>query len=145
VNNSLHLSIIKKVVSMKSAYQTITIICLFLITATSYAENIQNVAPPATPPKESGMKHEMGGGMGMGMHHGMGGMMAGMTEEQKDKHMRAMQDHMLKMHDLSTQIVAEKDAAKKEVLKKQQLELMKAHHAEMMESHHPMKEKSPMK
>lgn len=135
---------------MKNRYQTTTAICLFLtISAICSAENIQSVAPPATPPKELGMKHEMGGGMGMqhgmgggmGMHHGMGGMMAGMTEEQKDKHMRSMQEHMLKMHDLSNQILAEKDTAKKEQLKIQQIQLMKAHHAEMMESHQQM----PMK
>ena len=135
---------------MKKAYQTMTAICLFLMmTATSNAEDIQNVAPPATPPKDMGIKHEMGGGMGMqhgmgggmGMHRGMGGMMADMTEEQKDKHMRSMQEHMLKMHDLSSQILAEKDATKKEQLKTQQLQLMKAHHAEMMERHHKM----PMK
>jgi hypothetical protein len=70
----------------------------------------------------------------MGMHQGMGmGMMGGMTEEQKTEKMRSMQEHMLKMHDLSNQILTEKDAAKKEALKNQQLELMKAHHAQMME------------
>ncbi|MDO9425106.1 MAG: hypothetical protein Q7T40_13080 [Methylobacter sp.] len=68
----------------------------------------------------------------MGMHQGMG-MMSGMTEEQKNEHMRSMQEHMLQMHDLSNQILSEKDAAKKETLKNQQLELMKAHHAQMME------------
>jgi hypothetical protein len=70
----------------------------------------------------------------IGMHHGMGmgmGMMGGMTEE----HLRSMQEHMLKMHDLSNQILAEKDPAKKESLKNEQLELMKAHQAKMMEAH----------
>jgi hypothetical protein len=113
---------------MKNSYQSIAAVCLFaLMTATSNAEDVQK-SPPMP------MK-------GMGMHHGMGGMMAGMTEEQKDKHMRSMQEHMLKMHDLSNQILAEKDATKKEQLKTQQLQLMKAHHAEMMESHQQM----PMK
>jgi hypothetical protein len=147
---------------MKKSYVLITTICLSLMTAVSHAENIQNVAPPATPPKDSGMKHDMGGmgmqhdmggmggmgmkhgmGGGMGMQHGMGGgmggMMAGMTDEEKEQHMRGMQEHMLKMHDLSNQILAEKDPTKKEALKKQQLDLMKAHHAQMMESHHPKK------
>jgi hypothetical protein len=115
---------------MKNGYQSIAAMCLFaLMTATSSAEDVQK-SPPMP------MK-----GMGMGMHHGMGGMMAGMTEEQKDKHMSSMQEHMLKMHDLSNQILAEKDPAKKEALKKQQLQLMKSHHAEMMESHQQM----PMK
>jgi hypothetical protein len=83
-----------------------------------------------------GMKHGMGG---MGMQHGMGGMggmMMGMTDEEKEKHMRSMQEHMLSMHDLSNQILAEKDPAKKEQLKAAQLQLMKAHHAEMMARHH---------
>jgi hypothetical protein len=115
---------------MKNNFQTITAVCLFaLMPAISNAEDVQK--PPSMPMK----------GMGMGMHHGMGGMMSGMTEEQKDKHLRSMQEHMLKMHDMSNQILAEKDAAKKEVLKNQQLQLMKAHHAEMMENHQQM----PMK
>jgi hypothetical protein len=78
---------------------------------------------------------------GMGMHQGMMGMgmMGNMTEEQKDKHMQAMQEHMLQMHDLSNQILAEKDPAKKEQLKKQQLQLMKAHHSQMMQHRQDMK------
>jgi hypothetical protein len=115
---------------MKNRYQAMaTFIFLAVMTATSSAEDAQKTE--AMPMK--------GMGMGMGMHHGMGGMMAGMTEEQKDKHLRSMQEHMLKMHDLSNQILAEKDAAKKEQLKTQQLQLMKAHHAQMMEHHKEMK------
>jgi predicted lipid-binding transport protein (Tim44 family) len=135
---------------MENGYQSITAICLFLMmTAASNAENTQNVAPPAQPSKDMGMQHGMGGGMGMqhgmggmGMHHGMGGMMEGMTEEQKDQHLRSMQEHMLKMHDLSNQILAEKDAAKKEQLKTGQLQLMKAHHAKMKEHRQQMKHPS---
>jgi hypothetical protein len=63
------------------------------------------------------------------------GMMGGMTDAQKDQHYRDMQEHILMMHDLSNQILAEKDPAKKEALKKQQLDLLKAHHAQMMEHH----------
>jgi hypothetical protein len=131
---------------MKISYPLTTTTCLFLLmSAIGNAENIQQVAPPATPPKDmgAGMQHGMGGGMGM--HHGMGGMMAGMTDEQKDQHLRSMQEHMLKMHDLSNQILAEKDAAKKEGLKKQQLDLMKAHHTQMMEHHQQIREKSSAK
>jgi hypothetical protein len=130
---------------MKNSYPLITT-CLFLLMSTiANAESVQQVAPPVTPPKGmgAGMQHGMGGGMGM--HHGMGGMMAGMTEEQKDQHLRSMQEHMLKMHDLSNQILAEKDAATKEGLKKQQLDLMKAHHTQMMENHRQMRNKSPTK
>ena len=61
------------------------------------------------------------------------GMMGGMTEEQKTEHMRMMQEYMLQMHDLSNQILEEKDPAKKEALKNQQLELMKTYHAQMMQ------------
>ena len=66
---------------------------------------------------------------GMDMKKGMGmGMMGGMS----DKKMRMMQEHMLMMHDLSNQILAEKDPATKKRLKEQQLELMKAHMKKMM-------------
>ncbi|MGR9046948.1 MAG: hypothetical protein ACU83N_16830 [Gammaproteobacteria bacterium] len=77
------------------------------------------------PPVEEGMMKP-----GMRMHKGqMGG---GMTEEQKDQHMRAMQEHMLMMHELSNKIIAEKDPEKKQALKEQQLEMMKSHRAQMM-------------
>lgn len=99
---------------MKNLYKSAAAFLLFLpLSMTSFAADPQKPAEP--------MK-------GMGMHQGMG-MMGGMTEE----HMRSMQEHMLSMHDLSNQILAEKDPAKKESLKKQQLELMKAHHDQMME------------
>ena len=64
--------------------------------------------------------------------------MGSMTEEQKDQHARAIQEHQLQMHDLSNKILAEQDPAKKEQLKNQQLSLMKAHHARMMAGHHRM-------
>jgi len=67
-------------------------------------------------------------------HQGMG-MMGGMDE----KHLRAMQEHMLMMHDYSNQILAEKDPAKQAQLKNQQLELMKAHHVQMMQHGQQMK------
>ncbi|MGZ8227968.1 MAG: hypothetical protein ACXWT3_15235 [Methylococcaceae bacterium] len=63
---------------------------------------------------------------------GAGGMMGGMNEEQSEQHLRAMQEYSLKVHDLSNQILAEKDPAKKEQLKNQQLELMKSHREKMM-------------
>jgi len=71
---------------------------------------------------------------GMHMQQGMG-----MSEAQLDTHLRQKQDHQLKMHDLSNQILAEQDPAKKENLKNQQLELMKAHHAQKMAHHQEMK------
>lgn len=145
---------------MKFHYPILSAVCLFFIMDLPVgAVDIQHVAPPAAPANKAGkeMQHDMGGmgmGGGMGMHHGMGGMgmhqgmggmhgmMAGMSEEEKDKHMRSMQEHMLKMHDLSNQILAEKDSAKKEQLKNEQIQLMKAHHAEMM-SHHEAKQAAP--
>jgi hypothetical protein len=109
---------------MKHLYKaTAALLLLLPVGMNSYAADPQKAEAPM-PMKEMGM-HQ---GMGMGM-----GMMGGMTEEQKNEHMRAMQEHMLKMHDLSNQILSEKDPAKKESLKNQQLELMKAHHAQMME------------
>lgn len=91
-------------------------------------------------PKEEGMMQEgmeMKPGMkmqpGMRMHKGMMGKMGGMNEEQREQHMRAMQDHMLTMHELSNKIIAEKDPKKKQELKDQQLEMMKAHRMQMME------------
>lgn len=61
----------------------------------------------------------------------MGGMMGEMTTER----LREMQAHMLAMHDLSNKILAEKDPKKQQVLKDQQLELMKIHMADRMAKH----------
>ena len=94
---------------------------LFLLSAQGFAE---------TPAKYEAMPTKPG----MGMHHGMGNM----TDEQREQHLIGMQEHILKMHDLSNQILAEKDPAKKEQLKKEQRELMKAHHVQMMERHKGM-------
>ncbi|MEQ1638041.1 MAG: hypothetical protein ABL903_15260 [Methylococcales bacterium] len=69
------------------------------------------------------------------------GAMGKMTSELLDQHLRAKQEHLLKMHELSNQILTEQDAAKKEQLKTQQLELMKADHAKMMEHHHGKRNK----
>jgi hypothetical protein len=97
---------------MKRLYKTTaTLLLLLPLGATSFAEEPQKVAEPMQPD--------------MDIHQGMG-MMGGMTVEQKDQHLRAMQEHMLKMHELSNQILAETDPAKKEQLKNQQLQLMKA-------------------
>lgn len=100
----------------------------------SFAAEPQKAAEPAQAPQKAPEPPK-----NMPMHQGMGMMGGAMTEEQKDQHMRAMQEHMLAMHDLSNQILAEKDPAKKEQLKNQQLQLMKAHHSQMMMKHQPMK------
>jgi hypothetical protein len=81
-----------------------------------------------------GMNMNKPQGADAGKHEGMGMMGMGMSEE----HLRAMQEHMLQMHDLSNQILAEKDPAKQAQLKNQQLELMKAHQAKMMQHHSQM-------
>lgn len=107
------------------------ILTFALLTSVALAETATKTDAMTMPP-DKGMMHR---------GHGMGGMM-NMTEEQKEQHLRAMQEHMLKMHDLSSQILAEKDPAKKEQLKKQQLDLMKAHHEQ---KHMQMMEHQGMK
>lgn len=64
-----------------------------------------------------------------------------LTPEQKENRLREMQEHMLTMHDLSNQILAEKNAEKKEALKAKQLNLMRAHKAQMMQMHQKMMNK----
>ncbi|MDO9269687.1 MAG: hypothetical protein Q7T96_11340 [Methylobacter sp.] len=104
---------------MKHLYKSTAVLLLLLpISMTSSAAEPQKAGEP--------MKE-------MGTHQQGMGMMGGMTEEQKTQHMRTMQEHMLTMHDLSNQILSEKDPTKKEALKNQQLELMKSHHAQMMQ------------
>ncbi|MGZ5013122.1 MAG: hypothetical protein ACXV7E_03770 [Methylobacter sp.] len=102
---------------MKHLYKSTAVLLLLLPMSM-----ISNAAEPkpAEPMKE------------MGAHQDMG-MECCQTEEQKTEHMRTMQEHMLTMHDLSNQILSEKDPAKKEELKNKQLELMKTYHAQMMQ------------
>jgi len=69
------------------------------------------------------MQHSMQGMQGQGKMQ--------MSEEQKEMHMRSMQAHMLMMHDYANNILSEKDLKKKQALKDEQLELMKAHHMQM--------------
>lgn len=105
---------------MKLSYPLIAIALLLLpLSITSFAANQEK---PAEPAATAPMKH--------------GGMMGNMSEEQQEQHLKAIQEQSLLMHDLSNQILAEKDPAKKEQLKKQQRDLMKAYHAAMMQ-HHP--------
>ncbi len=64
-----------------------------------------------------------------------------MSPEMMEQKLRAMQTHMLQMHDYSDRILNEKDPAKKQQLKDEQLELMKAHHQKMMKMHRMMMQK----
>lgn len=98
---------------------------LFLLLLLSIVSHAESPAAPAAADQPMNMPK------GMGMHRGMGGM-GQMSEEERDKHLHMEQDHMLKMHDLSNRILAEPDAKKKEQLKNEQFELMKAHRAQMM-------------
>jgi hypothetical protein len=66
------------------------------------------------------------------------GGMPPMNPEQMDQRMRSMQAHMLMMHDYANRILNENDPIKKQKLKDEQLELMKAHHMEMMQHHAKM-------
>ena len=123
---------------MKHLYKSIVALLLLLpLGATSFAEEPQKVAEPMQ--------------SGMNINQGMGtGMKSGMTLEQKDQHLRAMQEHMLVIHDLSNQILAETDPAKKEQLKNLQLQLLKSqqqvkrktHRQEKKEQRQQMKEQS---
>lgn len=107
------LTSIERDLDMKSLFKLFYIGSLFGIFVTAGAA-------------ESGAQNNtscMDTGMGMGgMHQSM---MNNMTDEQRDKHLRAKQAHMLKMHKLTNQILAETDGKKKEQLKQQQLDLMK--------------------
>jgi hypothetical protein len=62
--------------------------------------------------------------------------MANMDEAKMMEHLKIRQEEMLKMHDLSSKILAETDPKKKQALKDQQLELIKTEHKQMMSMHH---------
>lgn len=103
---------------MKHVYKSTAFLLLLL--------PMSMISTAAEPKKTDEPMKEMETHQGMGMD-----MACCQTEEQKTEHMRAMQEHMLTMHDLSNQILSEKDPAKKEELKNKQLELMKSFHAQM--------------
>ncbi|WP_374089842.1 hypothetical protein [Methylomicrobium lacus] len=107
----------------------ITSAALFLLLPLSMASHAETPESPTATDEPMSMPGGMSGGMGM--HRGMG-MRGPMSEAERDQHMRMYQEHMLKMHDLSNRILAEPDAKKKEQLKNEQFELMKAHQAQMM-------------
>jgi hypothetical protein len=119
----IHLKLIGVTLMKNPTKLTLALLLTLPLSLVSYVAEAQS-------PQAMEMQHK---GMGMG------GMMGGMTEAEQDQHMKAMQEHMLMMHDLSNQILTEKDPTKKQQLKNQQFELMKAHHAQMMSAHHPMK------
>jgi len=80
-------------------------------------------AEEAPKPASSNGSHQMGG---------MGGMM--MNEDR----LKQMQEHLLKMHELSGKILAATDPKERDRLKAEQLELMKEHekqHHMMMQQH----------
>lgn len=99
------------------------------LSAPAFAEEAKPAAP-STPPGQS-----MGGMGGMGGMMGGGGMM---SEEMKDQHLKQKQEHLLKMHELSTKILAAKDDKEREQLKAEQLKIMKDYekaHMETMQQH----------
>lgn len=102
---------------MKSLVKSIAVSVLLILPWLSVSAGEQ----PSTKPQGQGSMQ------GMGQKGGMD--MMGMSDE----HMRAMQEDMLKMHDLMTRINAAKDPAERDRLKKQHLQMMKAHHAKMMQ------------
>lgn len=114
-----------------------TLLALFTMASiaqqTMKQQNVQSVV------KNTGMGKMH---MGMdGMHRGMmGKMMENMSEEEKTKYLRAMQDHMLRMHDLSNKILATKNAKKKEKLRQKQIALMNSHMDKMMARRNMMRQ-----
>jgi len=87
--------------------------------------------------EDQGMqKHSPQNKQGMKMMGGKGKMM---DPQKMDQRMKKMQEHMLKMHDLSNKILAEKDPKRRQELKDQQLKLMKTHHMHMMSKMKNMK------
>ena len=122
---------------MNAIYKSTAVLLLML--------PLSGVSLAAEPMQGMTMNNSQGEGMHQGMNmnkpqgadagkQGMGMMGMGMSEG----HLQAMQEHMLKMHDYSNRILAEKDPAKQAQLKHEQLELMKAHQAQMMQHHSQM-------
>ena len=113
-----------RAIKMKTIYKTMPLLIgLLFLSMVSHAGQTEKS-------KESAGTMKMQGGMGK--HQGMG-MMGNMTEQEKEQHLRTMQEHMLKMHELSNKILAETNPAKKEELKNEQLQLMKKYYGQMME------------
>jgi len=109
-------------------YKIAAAVTLALLTGLS-AVQAEEAAKPATPPASGG--HQMGG-MNMGGMGNMGGMMM------SDERLKQKQEHLLKMHELSTKILAATDPQEKEKLKAEQFKLMKEHemqHHMMMQQH----------
>jgi hypothetical protein len=83
----------------------------------------EETGKPAAPPASAG--HQMGG-------MDMSGMMM------SDERLKQKQEHLLKMHELSTKILAATNPQEKDKLKAEQLQLMKEHekqHHMMMQQH----------
>lgn len=138
---------------MKKIISVASIIALSALTQVSVAAE----DTPAKPKHEMKMDQDMGGKGKMGdmgkmdhgkmqgngeMDHGkMGGMgdMGGMNHEKMREHLKMKQEYQLKLHGLTNKILAEKDPAKQQKLKDEQLKLMEQHHMQMMKMHKMMK------
>ncbi len=114
---------------MRHFYESIAAIML----CTLFAINSFAVEQAAQSPGKQEPMQSMGKGKGMGP-------MGGMSAEQKDQRMRTMQEEMLKMHELTHQILAAKDPKERERLKEEHLALMKAHREKMMAQHRMMRQ-----
>ncbi len=93
------------------------------------------------------VSHAASTSMKMQMDQGKGSKPSGMgnmNPEMMDKKMRSKQENMLKMHDLSSRILAEKNATKKQTLKDEQLALMKKMHMDKMQKKMKMKNNGKM-
>lgn len=113
---------------MRYFYQSIAAIMLCTLFAVNgFAAEQAAQSPEKQEPMQKGM------GKGMGSR-------GGMSPEQKDKRMRTMQEEMLKMHELTHQILAAKDPKERERLKEEHLTLMKAHRQKMKARHRMMRQ-----
>jgi hypothetical protein len=132
---------------MKNLFQ-LTLCLVFLSVSTVVSAEPPPMGEMPMPNGEGqGMDGPRSGGDGSG--HGIGRpprhdgedeqAMPGMNAEQRMEHLRSVQEHKLKMHDLSNKILAEQDPTKKEQLKKEQLDLMLENHDKMREGHSRMK------
>jgi hypothetical protein len=105
--------------SMQTIYKSIAMLVLLIP-----ASILNSAAEPQTP-AESMNETDM-----QNMHRKK---MEGMTKEQMAELMHSTKEQNSMMHDQSNQVLMEKDPAKKEILRRQQLEVMMKLHQQKMQ------------
>lgn len=111
---------------MKYPVKSLVFASFFMLVCLSAFAEQQPMTKTPRPGGMPGMEQKCQMGTGMGMMN------------MSDEHMRAMQEDMLKMHDLMNRINATTDPEEKTRLKEEHLEMMKAHHAKMMKHRESM-------